>query len=106
MRNPTPNYPDGIYTIRTASTLRGTYGCVVELHAAGVVASRAVSRALMRSTAMVPLGLIGVINRSVEEWVMHPQGCEIWSVCFHYESLRRVLAESALERLMLIPPTL
>ena len=83
----------------------GVASCVVQLHAAGVVGSRRVSSALMRSDAMVPFGLIPVINRSVEEWVINPEGCEIWSVCFHWESLRRVLAESALERLMLIPPT-
>ena len=65
MRTFTPRHPDGIYAAREPAPFYD-HGCIVQLHAAGVVGSKRVSSALMRSNAMVPLGLIPVINRSVE----------------------------------------
>ena len=44
-----------------------------ELRVAGVIASRAVGRRVAGSPEMCPLGLIVVLNWSVEEWVVHPQ---------------------------------
>ncbi len=68
------HHPTGIYTARERAPFYD-WGCVVQLHAAGVVASKRVRTDLSKTTSMVPLGLIAVIQRSVEEWVVHPEGC-------------------------------
>ena len=83
----TVNYPQGIYSARWPAE---TYdiGCQVGLRVGGVIASRAVVRRVAGSPEMCPLGLIVVLNRSVEEWVVHPDGCEIVEIRFQYELLR------------------
>ena len=70
---------------------------------AGVIASRAVGRRVAGSAEMCPLGLIVVLNRSVEEWVVHPDGCEIVEIRFHYELLRTYLEQTPLAARMLMP---
>ena len=49
-------------------------GCQVGLRVAGVIASKAVGRSLAHSREMCPLGLIVVLDKSVEEWIVHPDG--------------------------------
>ena len=74
-----------------------------ELRVAGVIASRAVGRRVAGSPEMCPMGLIVVLKRPVEEWVVHPQGCEIVEVRFHYEMLRAYLEQTPLAARMLMP---
>mgnify|MGYP000073414324 CR=1 FL=1 len=64
------NYPQGIYSARWPAQ---TYdiGCQVGLRVAGVIASKAVGRSLAGD---VPLGLIVVLDKSVEERIVHPDG--------------------------------
>ena len=52
---------------------------------------------------MCPLGLIVVLDRSVEEWIVHPDGCEIVEIQFHYEHLRTYLEQTPLTARMLMP---
>ena len=70
---------------------------------AGVIASRAVGRRVAGSPEMCPLGLIAMLNRSVEEWVVHPDGCDIVEIRFHYELLRTYLEQTPLAARMLMP---
>ena len=46
---------------------------------------------MAQSREMCPLGLIVVLDKSVEEWIVHPDGCEIVEIRFHYEMLRTYL---------------
>ena len=75
----------------------------VGLRMAGVIASKAVGRSLAHSREMCPLGLIVVLDRSVEEWIVHPDGCEIVEIRFHYEMLRTYLEQTPLASRMLMP---
>ena len=70
---------------------------------AGVIASKAVGRSLAHSREMCPLGLIVVLDRSVEEWIVHPYSCEIVEIRFHYEMLRTYLEQTPLASRMLMP---
>ena len=96
------NYPQGIYSAKSPAN---TYdiGCQVGLRVAGVIASKAVGRSLAHSREMCPLGLIVVLDRSVEEWIVHPDGCEIVEIRFHYEMLRTYLEQTPLASRMLMP---
>ena len=78
-------------------------GCHVGLRVAGVIASTTVGSQSAKSPEMCPLGLIVVLKRPVEEWVVHPQGCEIVEVRFHYEMLRAYLEQTPLAARMLMP---
>ena len=78
------NWPQGIYSAKSPAASYDI-GCQVGLRVAGVISSRAVGSQLAKSPEMCPLGLIVVLKRPVEEWVVHPQGCEIVEVRFHYE---------------------
>ena len=50
----------------------------------------------------VSAGLV-VLKRSVEEWVVHPGGCGIAEIRFHYELLRAYLEQTPLAARMLMP---
>ena len=78
-------------------------GCQVGLRVAGVIASRAVGHGVAGSPEMCPMGLIVVLSRSAEEWVVHPDGCEIVEIQFHYELLRTYLEQTPLAARMLMP---
>ena len=73
----TANSTQGIYSAKSPAE---TYviGCQVGLRVAGVNASKAVGSQLAKSPEMCPLGLTVVLKRPVEEWVVHPQGRELW----------------------------
>ena len=58
---------------------------------------------MAQSPEMCPLGLIVVLKRSVEEWVVHLDGCEIVEIRFHYELLRTYLEQTPLAARMLMP---
>ena len=75
------NYPQGIYSAKSPANAYDI-GCQVGLRMAGVIASKAVGRSLAHSREMCPLGLIVVLDRSVEEWIVHPDGCEIVEIQF------------------------
>ena len=44
-----------------------------------------------------------VLNRSVEEWIVQPDGCKIVEIWFHYEMLRTYLEQTPLAARMLMP---
>lgn len=87
------NWPQGIYTAKRPAEWYNK-GCIIKLRIAGVVGSKAVSHQVSRTTDMCPLGFIPVLRRSVQEWVCHPDGCELVEIRFHYEALVGVLQES------------
>ena len=88
-----PNWPQGIYTAKRPAEWYNK-GCIIKLRIAGVVGSKAVSHQVSRTTDMCPLGFIPVLRRSVQEWVCHPDGCELVEIRFHYEALVGVLRDS------------
>lgn len=102
LRTGGPHRPNGIYSaIEPASFY--DLGARVRLRMVGVVASRSVSRSLTHSHDMIPLGLIAVIERSVQEWVCHPRACEVVEICFHYAALRAHLQQTPLAAVMELP---
>ena len=96
------NWPQGIYAARTPL---GTYdrGCQIGLRIAGVIGSKKASGRVARSSNMIPLGFIAVIQRSQEEWVCHPRGCEVVEVRFHYATLLGHLERSGLGQRLDVP---
>ena len=58
---------------------------------------------MAHSQEMCPLGLIVVLDKSVEEWIVHPDGCEIVEIRFHTEMLRTYLEQTPLASRMLMP---
>ena len=96
------NWPQGIYAARTPLE---TYdrGCQIGLRIAGVIGSKKASGRVARSSNMIPLGFIAVIQRSQEEWVCHPRGCEVVEVRFHYATLLGHLERSGLGQRLDLP---
>ena len=69
--------PDGIYCAKRPAPYYDQ-GCQVQLRVPGCVIGKSKSRQLCNALREpLPLGAIAVIRRSVEEWVCHPQGCEV-----------------------------
>ena len=52
---------------------------------------------------MIPLGFIAVIQRSAEEWVCHPNGCEVVEARFHYRTLAGYLEGSPMGSRFMFP---
>ena len=99
-------YPMGIY----AYAQRGYLGaCQIRLRVAGVLGSRHPSKRISKMNEMVPLGFIVVRQCSSspvyrDEFICHPNGCEVTTVRFHYQSLIEFLQRSPLAEGMEIPP--
>ena len=51
----------------------------------------------------VPIGAIAVFDRSVQERVCHPEGCQVLRMKFHFAALRAFLLQTPLAQRMRIP---
>ena len=99
---PRQHSPSGVYMAREPASFYDL-GCHVVLRAPGVVLSKAVSRGLQQPGVFVPIGAIAVLERSVQEWICHPKGCQVLRMYFHYAALRAFLGQSPLAQRMQIP---
>ena len=106
MLSSTPdNCPRGIYSAQRPAEWYNK-GCRITLRIAGVVGSRAVSHQVPRAPAQRPGSRLSIIIilfvispyilslSSWQEWVCHPDGCELVEFRFRYEALVGVLRRS------------
>ncbi len=99
---PRQHSPNGVYMAREPVSFYDL-GCHVVLRVPGVVLSKGVSRRLQQPGVFVPIGAIAVLERSVQEWICHPEGCQVIRMYFHYAALRAFLGQSPLAQRMQIP---
>jgi len=75
----TQNWPQGIYAARTPLE---TYdrGSQIGMRIAAVIGSKKANGRVARSSNLIPLGFIAIIQGRLEEWVCHPRACEVVEV--------------------------
>lgn len=98
----TRHCPNGVYSAATPAHFYDL-GCTITLRIAGIFASRAAVKSLIRDNLDVPVGLICVMNRSVRVYAFHPRSSQVVKMTFHMDVLMQVIRSSPIALWMDIP---